>query len=35
LGPILGGRQIVELGESSDGVAEFCQAKVRLIKYLH
>lgn len=28
-------RDIVELGESGHGVAEFSQAKVRLIKYLH
>lgn len=31
----LQGRDIVELGESGHGVAEFSQAKVRLIKYLH
>jgi erythromycin esterase len=32
---ILDGRRIVELGESGHGVAEFSQAKVRLIKFLH
>src|SRR3569833_356311 len=31
----LQGRDIVELGESGHGVAEFSQAKIRLIKYLH
>jgi erythromycin esterase len=35
LEPILQGRDIVELGESGHGVAEFSQAKIRLIKYLH
>jgi len=35
LAPLLEGRNIVELGESSHGVAEFSQAKIRLIKYLH
>jgi erythromycin esterase len=35
LEPILQGRNIVELGESGHGVAEFSQAKIRLIKYLH
>lgn len=35
LAPILQGRDIVELGESGHGVAEFSQTKVRLIKYLH
>ena len=32
---VLDGRRIVELGESGHGVAEFSQAKVRLIKFLH
>lgn len=31
----LQGKDIVELGESGHGVAEFSQSKVRLIKYLH
>jgi erythromycin esterase len=35
LGPVLQGRTIVELGESGHGVAQFSQAKIRLIKYLH
>ena len=35
LQPCLKGRDIVELGESGHGVAEFSQAKIRLIKYLH
>lgn len=35
LAPLLEGRHIVELGESCHGVAEFSQAKIRLIKYLH
>jgi erythromycin esterase len=35
LEPLLQGRDIVELGESGHGVAEFSQAKIRLIKYLH
>lgn len=35
LAPLLQGRTIVELGESGHGVAEFSQAKIRLIKYLH
>jgi erythromycin esterase len=35
LGPILQGRDIVELGESGHGVAQYSQAKIRLIKYLH
>jgi len=35
LAPLLKGRTIVELGESCHGVAEFSQAKIRLIKYLH
>src|SRR5262245_58239269 len=32
---VLDGRRIVQLGESGHGVAEFSQAKIRLIKYLH
>jgi len=32
---VLQGRNIVELGESGHGVAQFSQAKIRLIKYLH
>ena len=32
---VLDGRRIVELGESGHGVAEFSQAKVRLIRFLH
>jgi erythromycin esterase len=32
---VLDGRRIVELGESGHGVAEFSQAKVRFIKFLH
>jgi erythromycin esterase len=32
---VLDGRRIVELGESGHGVAEFSQAKIRLIKFLH
>ena len=35
LGPLLRGRRVVALGESGHGVAEFSQAKIRLIKYLH
>jgi erythromycin esterase len=35
LPPLLEGRKIVELGESGHGVAQFGQAKVRLIEYLH
>ena len=35
LAPLLQGRNIVELGESGHGVAEFSQTKIRLIKYLH
>lgn len=31
----LQGRDIVELGESAHGVAEYSQAKIRIIKYLH
>jgi erythromycin esterase len=32
---VLDGRRIVELGESGHGVAEFSQAKIRLIKFMH
>lgn len=35
LAPLLAGRRIVQLGESSHGVAEFNLVKVRLIRYLH
>ncbi|HEX8907035.1 MAG TPA: erythromycin esterase family protein, partial [Longimicrobiaceae bacterium] len=35
LAPLLAGKRIVQLGESGHGVAEFDQAKVRLIRYLH
>ncbi|MEP6781410.1 MAG: erythromycin esterase family protein [Gemmatimonadaceae bacterium] len=35
LKPILKGKRIIALGESSHGVAEFDMAKVRLIKYMH
>ena len=35
LGPLLAGRRIVQLGETSHGTREFSLAKVRLIKYLH
>jgi erythromycin esterase len=35
LAPLLQGKNIVELGESSHGVAEFSQVKIRLIKFLH
>jgi erythromycin esterase len=35
LGPVLQGKTLVALGESGHGVAEFSQAKARLIKYLH
>ena len=33
--PILQGKRVVQLGESSHGVAEFTWMKVRLVKYLH
>lgn len=33
--PLLGDRRLIQLGESSHGVAEFNWMKVRLIKYLH
>jgi erythromycin esterase len=32
---VLAGKRVVQLGESSHGVREFNQAKVRLIRYLH
>ncbi len=32
---VLDGRRLVQLGESGHGVAEFSQAKVRLIKFMH
>lgn len=35
LKPLLGKRRLVQLGESSHGVAEFDAVKVRLIKFLH
>ena len=35
LKPLLENKRIVQLGESSHGVAQFNQAKVRLIKFLH
>ncbi len=35
LGPVLQDRRIVALGERGHGVAEFSQAKIRLVKYLH
>lgn len=35
LKPLLKDKRIVELGESGHGVAQFNQAKVRLIKFLH
>ncbi len=35
LAPILQDHRIVALGESGHGVAEFSEAKVRLVKYLH
>lgn len=35
LAPLLRDKRIVQLGESSHGVAEFNMAKVRLVKYLH
>jgi len=35
LGPLLGDRRVVQLGESSHGIAEFNWMKVRLIKFLH
>ncbi|HEX7238983.1 MAG TPA: erythromycin esterase family protein [Longimicrobiaceae bacterium] len=35
LRPLLQGKRIVQLGESSHGVAEYSEAKTRLIKFLH
>lgn len=35
LKPVLGDRRVIQLGESSHGIAEFNWMKVRLIKYLH
>lgn len=35
LKPLLAGKRLVQLGESSHGVGEFDLAKVRLIKFLH
>src|SRR6185503_1197466 len=35
LAPLLEGKRVVQLGESSHGVAEFSWMKVRLVKYLH
>jgi erythromycin esterase len=35
LAPLLAGKRVVQLGESSHGTAEFSLAKTRLIKYLH
>ncbi len=35
LKPLLAGKRVVQLGESSHGVAEFNLAKVRLVKFLH
>jgi erythromycin esterase len=35
LHPLIGDRRLVQLGESSHGVSQFNQAKVRLIKFLH
>lgn len=35
LKPLLAGKRVVQLGESSHGVAEFNWMKVRLIKFLH
>lgn len=35
LKPLLAGRRVVQLGESSHGVAEFNWLKVRLVKFLH
>jgi erythromycin esterase len=32
---VIGGRRVVQLGESGHGVAEFDRAKVRLIRFLH
>lgn len=35
LAPLLAGKRVVQLGESSHGVGEFDDVKVRLIRYLH
>ena len=35
LAPLLAGRRIVQLGESSHGAAEFDEVKVRLVHFLH
>lgn len=35
LKPLLKGKRVVQLGESSHGIAEFSWMKVRLIKFLH
>ena len=35
LRPLLAGKRLVQLGESSHGVREFNQVRVRLIRYLH
>lgn len=35
LKPLLAGKRVVQLGEAAHGVAQFNQAKVRLIKFLH
>jgi erythromycin esterase len=35
LDPLVAGRRVVMLGESSHGVSEFSQAKTRLVKFLH
>lgn len=35
LKPLLGGRRVVQLGESGHGVRQFSQAKIRLIRFLH
>jgi erythromycin esterase len=35
LGPLLGDRRVIQLGESSHGIAEFNWMKVRLIRFLH
>lgn len=35
LDALLAGKRLVTLGESGHGVAEFSQAKIRLIRYLH
>ena len=35
LKPLLAGKRVVQLGESSHGVAQFNQLKTRLVKFLH